>query len=64
MATESHEEYLHRANECERLAKIADNTEVRETLLYLAKRWKDFATDAGVRLTRSRAHAPPHHPSS
>lgn len=43
MARETHQEYRHRVEECVRLAKITNNTEVRETLLYLAKRWTDFA---------------------
>lgn len=57
MATESHQEYRHRADECERLAKMANNTEVRVTLLYLAKRWTRFAGDAEAKQERSRTSA-------
>lgn len=46
MVSQSSWEYLHRAEECERLAALAANAEVRETLLYLAKRWRDFAGEA------------------
>jgi hypothetical protein len=53
MATESYEEYRHRADECERLAKMANNTEVRVTLLYLAKRWAKYA-EAKLELSHSR----------
>jgi hypothetical protein len=63
MVTESPKEYRHRAEECERLSKIANNTEVRETLLYLAKRWRDFAADAEVNLKRSQAYPPLYYPS-
>ena len=62
MATESHQEYRHRAEECERLATIATNTEVRGTLRYLAKRWTDFAIDAEFKLKHSRAFAWPQYP--
>ena len=64
MATESPQEYRHRADECQRLAKIATNTEVRETLRYLAKRWADFATDAEFKLKHSHAHTWPQHSAS
>jgi hypothetical protein len=46
MPTASHQEYRRRAEECVRLAKIANNSEVRASLLYLATRWVDFAADA------------------
>jgi hypothetical protein len=46
MPTESHAEYRRRAEECVRLAKLANNSEVRASLLYLATRWVDFAADA------------------
>lgn len=39
----SSQEYRDRVRDCERLAASATNTEVRRTLLYLAKRWRDFA---------------------
>jgi len=55
MATESHQEYRHRAEECVRLAKIATNTEVCETLLFLAKRWTDFVGEAEHNLKKSHA---------
>jgi hypothetical protein len=46
LATQSPHEYLDRAQDCERLAANATNSEVRQTLLYLARRWRDFATVA------------------
>ena len=46
LVSASFEEYVHRAQECERLACFAENAEVRETLLFLAKRWRDFAVAA------------------
>jgi hypothetical protein len=58
MTTESHQEYRHRADECERLAKMADNNEVRVTLLYLAERWTKFAGDAETKLGLSHTGAP------
>jgi len=57
-ATESYGEYRHRADECERLAKMANNTEVRATLLYLAKRWAKFAEIAEAKLELSDLRAP------
>jgi hypothetical protein len=58
----SHPEYLHRARECARLAKETSNTEVCETLLYLAKRWADFAADAASEVHQPHATAPPRVP--
>jgi len=58
MATESYEEYRHRADECERLAKMANKTEVRVTLLYLATRWAKFAEIAEAKLELSHSRAP------
>ena len=49
MATHSAEEYEMRADDCERLAANATNGEVRQTLLYLARRWRDFAVVASKR---------------
>jgi len=63
MTTESPQEYRHRAEESERLARIADNDEVRATLLCLARRWRDFAAEAEAKLKPSQAGAPPEHPS-
>jgi len=60
MATESHQEYRHRADDCERLAKLANNNEVRVTLLYLADRWTKFAGDAEAMLKLSRTSAATH----
>jgi hypothetical protein len=37
------QDYRDRANACERLAEAATNPEIREMLLYLAKRWRDLA---------------------
>jgi hypothetical protein len=54
----SHQEYRHRARECARLAKEANNSEVCETLLYLAKRWADFAADAAFELNQPDATVP------
>jgi len=63
MATESHREYRHRADECERLAKMANNTEVRLTLLYLGKRWTNFAWHAQAKPEPSHTSAAPHYSS-
>ena len=46
MVSKSPQEYRERAEECERLAAIAANVEVRQTLLYLAKRWREFEGQA------------------
>lgn len=64
MTRVSHEEYQHRARECARLAKQADNTEVRETLHYLARRWVEFAADAASGLNQPHPTAPPRIPST
>lgn len=61
MANELHQEYRHRADECERLAHLANNNEVRLTLLYLAKRWTRFARDAEAEPELSHTSARPHH---
>jgi len=48
LASESFsQEYLNRAEDCERLVAVAANAEVRRTLLYLATRWRGFAAQAG-----------------
>jgi hypothetical protein len=49
------QEYRHRPSECARLAKQANNTEIREILLYLAKRWANFAADAASELNQPEA---------
>jgi hypothetical protein len=59
-----HQEYRHRAIECARLAKEAKNIEVPETLLYLAKRWADFAADAASEIHQPYATAAPRLPSA
>ena len=46
MVSQTAGEYLHRAAECERLAALSENAEVRKTLRYLAQRWRDFAVTA------------------
>ena len=46
MVSQTPGEYLDRAVECERLAALAANAEVRKTLHYLAQRWRDFAATA------------------
>ena len=46
MVSQTAGEYLHRAAECERLAALAKNAEVRQTLRYLAQRWRDLAVTA------------------
>jgi hypothetical protein len=46
LVSESAQEYRHRAEECERLMANAQNAEVRRALLYLAKRWREFAAEA------------------
>ena len=40
------EEYRQRSEECERLAETATSAHVRETMLYLAERWRAL-TDEG-----------------
>jgi hypothetical protein len=59
----SSQEYRHRAEDCERLAVNAANAEVRRTLLYLAKRWRDFASDAASAQRLSSDRSSPQHPS-
>lgn len=48
MVSESAAEYRARAEECDRLAKLTANGEVRRSLHYLAKCWRDFSRDAAV----------------
>ena len=55
LVSQSSWEYQNRAVECERLAALAANAEVRETLLYLAKRWRDFAVTAVAEGTLERS---------
>jgi hypothetical protein len=50
------EEYVKRAEECERLAGACIAESNREILLYAAARWRTLAEDAGESL-RSRAPA-------
>jgi hypothetical protein len=59
----SSQEYRSRADDCERLAANATNSEVRRTLLYLAKRWRDFAAEADSGQRRSSDGSFPQHPS-
>ena len=49
MLSESSQEYRTRAEECERLLKLAVNREVRAVLLYLAARWWAFSEEANRR---------------
>jgi len=58
LVSQSSWEYLNRATECERLAVMAANAEVRETLLYLAKRWRDFASEAVAAAGNISEHRP------
>jgi hypothetical protein len=59
----SSQEYRSRADDCERLAANATNSEVRRTLLYLAKRWRGFAAEADSGQRRSSDGSFPQHPS-
>ena len=45
MPATSPQECRARAKACEELAETATNPETRETLLYLAKRWRDLADE-------------------
>ena len=63
LVSESSQEYRRRADECERLAAIAINTEVRRTLVYLAKCWRGFAAEADAAQRRSSYGPIPQHPS-
>jgi hypothetical protein len=45
VAPTSPEECRARAKACEELAEAATSPETRETLLYLAMRWRDLADD-------------------
>jgi hypothetical protein len=65
LLSNSSQEYQDRAKDCERLAAIATNTEVRKTLLHLAKRWRDFAAEAGLSspLRSASDTGTPQHPS-
>jgi hypothetical protein len=56
----SFQEYRSRAEGCERLAANATNTEVRRTLLRLAKHWREFAAEAATAQPRSRDASPQH----
>ena len=43
MTPKTPQDFLDRADECERLAEISKNPEARETLLYVASRWRALA---------------------
>jgi hypothetical protein len=43
-------QYRDRAAACERLADDATSPETRETMLYLAMRWRDLADEADAKL--------------
>ena len=63
VTSKSFQEYRSRAEGCERLAANPTNTEVRRTLLRLAKHWREFAAEAATAQRRSR-DASPQHPSA
>ena len=53
------QDYHDRANACEQQAEAASNPETREILLYLAKRWRDLATeDEAKEQTRTQRRSP------
>jgi hypothetical protein len=53
---------LERANACERLANTSASQEVRDTMLDLARRWRQFAEEAGAKAVRP-SRIRPQHPS-
>jgi hypothetical protein len=64
LVSASSQEYRNRAEDCERLAAIATNSEVRRTLLHLANRWRDFAAEADSAQRRSSDGSISQHPST
>jgi len=48
MASKLAREYRDRAYNCERIANHAPDAEVRKALLYLARRWREFAEEAEI----------------
>jgi hypothetical protein len=53
MVAETPQDFRDRAAECERLAATATNPEARETMIYVASRWRALAEEDEKRL-RSR----------
>jgi|SRR6516225_2681637 len=51
--------YLERAVECERLADKATTAETRETMLYLAMRWRTLAEEHTSKQTSSNGFSEP-----
>jgi hypothetical protein len=50
MGTETPQEFRDRAAECERKAAEVSAPEFRETLLYVASRWRELADEDEARL--------------
>jgi len=58
MATETPPDFRDRAAECDRLAATALNPKTRETMLYIASRWRALADENEARASRLRAGSP------
>jgi hypothetical protein len=60
MSPKTPQDFRERAAECERLAETAKNPATRETLLYLASRWRALAEeDEGQSKPRKRKDESP-----
>jgi len=55
------QDYIDRATNCEQLADAATSPETRETLLYLASRWRALADEEEAK--RRPIRPEPQHPS-
>ena len=53
------QEFRERAAECERLAASAPTPETRETMLYVASRWRAMAEEDEARLKAPKRKANP-----
>jgi hypothetical protein len=58
VVAKSHQEYRDRAEECERLAAVSTNDEVRRTLRYLAQRWWELAVQSEGGSVRTERYQP------
>jgi hypothetical protein len=58
----SSEDCCQRAEECERLAETATSPHIRETMAYIASRWRALADEAETKDKRAEP-ARPQHPS-
>jgi hypothetical protein len=54
MVAETPQDFRDRAAECERLAEKATQPEPRETMLYVASRWRALAEEDEARLKPSK----------